>query len=36
MNVRIPLGTHPHAFVIIMGMALFSVFLFFFLWRYRR
>ena len=36
MNVKIPLGTNPHAFVIIMGMALLSVVLFFILWRYRR
>lgn len=35
MNVHIPLEEHPYAFLIIMGLALLSVFTFLAIWRYR-
>ncbi len=36
MNVGIPLAKHPHAFGIIMGLALLSVCFVVFYWRYRK
>ncbi len=36
MNVTIPLQRHPHAFWLIMGLALFSVGSFIMYWRYKR
>jgi magnesium transporter len=36
MNVPIPLGEHPFAFVIIMGLALTSVLTFLLFWRFRK
>jgi magnesium transporter len=36
MNVKIPLMAHPHAFWIIMGLAIFSVVSFLLFWRYKK
>jgi Mg2+ and Co2+ transporter CorA len=36
MNVAIPFQAHPHAFWLILGLALFSVVGFTFFWRYKR
>lgn len=36
MNVKIPLSDHGHAFYIILGLALLSVFGFFLFWRYKK
>ncbi|HBZ00207.1 MAG TPA: divalent metal ion transporter [candidate division Zixibacteria bacterium] len=36
MNVAIPFQAHPHAFWLILGLALFSVIGFTFFWRYKR
>ena len=35
MNVKIPLGEHPYAFWIVMGLAFLSVIIFFLYWRKR-